>query len=84
MEYVAAIKEPRCTLVMKASGRMGMDRPVLVLSVPVREATERIVVACDTLEILEVVESADTLPAIERGINLACAGSPKYGKSNRC
>lgn len=48
-----------------------MDRPVLVLSVPVREATERIVVACDTLEILEVVESADTLPAIERGINLA-------------
>lgn len=71
MEYVAAIKEPRCTLVMKASGRMGMDRPVLVLSVPVREATERIVVACDTLEILEVVESADTLPAIERGINLA-------------
>ena len=47
---------------------MGMERPVLVLSVPVREATDRIVVAWETLDSLEVVESADTLPAIERGI----------------
>lgn len=68
MEYVAAIKDPRCMFVIKAFGRMGIDMPVLVWSVPVREATDRIVVAWDILDTLEVVESADTLPAIERGI----------------
>lgn len=68
MEYVAAITDPRCTFVINASGRMGMDNPVLLWSVPVKEATDRIVVAWETLEALEVVDSADTLPAIERGI----------------